>query len=61
MNIQDHQIASTLSKVLKGIKIICQKYGFKIIDYGSNGCVGKTGDTKEKRYHTYFDIVLYKA
>ena len=61
VHIKDHQIATTLSKVLKAVKLICQKYGFKIIDYGPNGCVGKSADTKEKRYHTYFDIVLYKS
>ena len=55
------QTKLTLSKVLKAVKLICQKYGFKIIDYGPNGCVGKSADTKEKRYHTYFDIVLYKS
>ena len=60
VHLQEHKITDTLSKILKAIKIMCQKYGFKIIDYGPNGCVGKTGDKKEGRYYTYFDIVLYK-
>ena len=61
VHIKDHQISSTLSKVLKAVKSICLNYGFKIIDYSPNGCVGKYGDKKEKKYHTYFDIVLYKT
>ena len=60
LHIQDQKIGSTLSEMLKAFKTMSEKYGLKIIDYTPNGCVGKSQDKLEKRYHTYFDIVLYK-
>ena len=60
VHIQDHKIAQTLLETLNSIKEISQRYGFKIIDYTTNGCVRKSQDKLEHRYHTYFDIVLYK-
>ena len=60
VHVKDHQIPQTLSPVLKGVVQMCQDFGFKIIDYTPNGCVSKSQDKVEKRFHTYFDIVLYK-
>ena len=56
----EHRQIYTLSKILMAIKIMCQKYGFKLIHYEPNGCVGKKEDNKEREYFTYFEIVLYK-
>ena len=61
VHIKDHKIAEILKETLIFIRDMCKKYGFKIIDYTTNGCVGKSGDKIEHRYHTYFDIVLYKS
>ena len=60
VHIKDHKVTKVLKETLLSIKEMCQKYGFKIIDYTSNGCVGKSQDKLEHRFHTYFDIVLYK-
>ena len=60
VHLKDYKIGQVLSEVLNSIKIMKSNFGFKIIDYTPNGCVGKSQDKLEKRYHTYFDIVLYK-
>lgn len=54
------QIGKTIYDVLMAIKLMQDKYGFKLIYYGTNGCVGKADDV-EKKYYSYFDIVLYKS
>ena len=60
VHLKNHKIGQVLSEVLQSIQIMKREFGFKIIDYSPNGCVGKAQDKLEKRYHTYFDIVLYK-
>ena len=60
VHLKDHKIGQVLSSILLTFKEMRQRFGFKIIDYTPNGCVGKSQDKIEKRYTTYFDIVLYK-
>ena len=60
VHLKDHKIGQVLGEILQSIQIMKRDFGFKIIDYTPNGCVGKSQDKIEKRYHTYFDIVLYK-
>ena len=58
--IEKNQTAEVLYQILKTLKEIEDKYRFKLIDYKSNGCVGKDGDVIGQLYHTFFDIVLMK-
>ena len=58
--IEKIQTAETLYQILKTLKEMEDKYRFKLIDYKSNGCVGKDGDVIGQLYHTFFDIVLMK-
>ena len=58
--LKKHQIGPTLYPILKALKKMDEKYGFKLIDYKPNGCVGKWQDEIENKYHTFFDIVLMK-
>lgn len=59
LHVKEHQIASTLKPLLSSLSKMNERYGFKLIDYKPNGCVGKWQDT-ENRYFTFFDIVLMK-
>ena len=59
LHIKEHQITSFLKPLLTAFSEMDKKYGFKTIDYKPNGCVNKWQDG-EKRYFTFFDIVLMK-
>ena len=59
-HIEKTQTANTLYQILKTLKKMEEMYRFKLIDYKSNGCVGRFDDAISYRYHTYFDIVLMK-
>ena len=48
--LKQHQIASTLHMMLKALKQMEDIYGFKLIDYKPNGCVGKWQDEIENKY-----------
>ena len=41
VHLKSHQITSTLNPILKALQKMDEKYGFKLIDYKANGCVGK--------------------
>ena len=58
--LKKHQIGPTLYPILKALKKMDEKYGFKLIQYKPNGCVGKSQDEIESKYYTFFDIVLMK-
>ena len=60
LHLKQHQIGPTLHMMLKALKQMEDIYGFKLIDYKPNGCVGKWQDEIENKYHTFFDIVLMK-
>ena len=60
VHIERNQTANTLHQILKTMKDMEDVYRFKLIDYKSNGCVGRNGDGIGHFYHTFFDIVLMK-
>ena len=60
VHIEKTQTANTLYQILKTLTEMKDMYRFKLIDYKSNGCVGRNGDAIGHLYHTYFDIVLMK-
>ena len=60
VHIEKTQTANTLYQILKTLIEMKDIYRFKLIDYKSNGCVGRNGDAIGHLYHTYFDIVLMK-
>ena len=60
VHIEKTQTANTLYQILKTLTEMKDMYRFKLIDYKSNGCVGKDGDVIGQLYHTFFDIVLMK-
>ena len=60
VHIEKTQTANTLYQILKTLIEMKDIYRFKLIDYKSNGCVGRNGDAFGHLYHTYFDIVLMK-
>ena len=41
VHLKSHQITSVLNPMLKALQKMDEKYGFKLIDYKANGCVGK--------------------
>ena len=60
VHIEKTQTANTLYQILKTLTEMKDMYRFKLIDYKSNGCVGRNADAIGHLYHTHFDIVLMK-
>jgi hypothetical protein len=56
--LKEEKIAKKLYGLLESLKKL-YILGFRIISYTPNNCVGKSQDI-EKRFYTFFDIVLYK-
>lgn len=59
INIQPDKLDGKLRKLLVALQRMDKEYGFKLVSYNPNGCVGKSTDS-QKRYYSYFDIVLFK-
>ena len=60
LHIKEHQISSMLTSIMTAMDNMNKKYGFKLIDYKPNGCVGKWQDPG-KQYYTFFDITMMKV
>jgi hypothetical protein len=60
IHLKDSQLEEKFGNLLKSLQVMHDKYGFRMVSYNTNGCVGKAQDKLEGRYYTYFDIVLYK-
>jgi len=56
--LKENKIAEKLYGLLESLKTL-HTLGFKIISNTLNNCVGKSQDI-EKRFYTFFDIVLFK-
>ena len=47
-------------KLIQGVQEL-DEMGLKLVDYSPNGCVAKTEDKRENKFHTYFDVVFFRS
>ncbi len=59
ISLKHGEIRVKFANLLRALKSMKDDYGFQLISYEANGCVGKSQDELSKRFYTYFDIVLY--
>jgi hypothetical protein len=58
VHIPNEKLHKAIYKLIQSLQQLYEM-GFRMVSYSPNGCMAKSHDV-ERRYYSYFDIVLYK-
>jgi hypothetical protein len=58
-NLHKSKAKKIYNGLLKSFKTMQEDYGYRLIAYNANGCMGKKF-CPERKYHSYHDLVFYK-